>query len=80
VWVIRAQAARENWFHLVALIEREGELVLASSIVGKDDLEVVRPAPVYRPAEKLLHEGREVNGIPPGRRVSRGKANEDRAQ
>jgi hypothetical protein len=47
IWAIRCPAARPGWYHLIAMIERDGELVRTSSIVGKDELEVVRPAPIY---------------------------------
>jgi hypothetical protein len=46
IWAIRCPA-RPGWYHLIATIERGGELVRASSIVRKDELEVVRPAPIY---------------------------------
>ena len=41
IWATRCPAAR--WYHLIAMIERDGELVRTSSIVGKDELE-----PIYQ--------------------------------
>jgi hypothetical protein len=60
IWAIRCQSAREDWWHLVALVERDGQLVRESSVVCADDFELVRPAPTFRPAQKVLYEGREA--------------------
>jgi hypothetical protein len=60
VWAVRCEGARPGWFHLVTLLEQDGEQVRASSVAGTNELELVRAAPTFTPGQHISYEGRHA--------------------
>jgi hypothetical protein len=60
VWAVRCEGAWPGWFHLVTMLEQDGERARTSSVAGTNELELVRAAPTCTPGQHISYEGRHA--------------------